>query len=272
MFGYTGRYVKDRFEAVEYNFTAVPGTIPMDPLRLDDFYNDANLKAGLFTMTTGETNSYRVTKFINSGFAEVTRHLFSNITGNIGLRFDHVDMTVNHHVQHVQPGEESIRKNYYLPSLNLKYDPNDKNSLRLGASKSYTLPQSKEISPYQYVNISFSSQGNPNIKPSDNYNVDLKWDYYMTPSELFTLTGFYKYIVNPIGRVDQGNSAGLLTYDNISDHAVVGGLEFELKESFQSFQYPIGEDEQALCRIKCFLHLYQLNIGYTQYGIPQQRT
>jgi len=231
VFGYTGRYVNDNFEAIEYNFTAVPGTIPMDPLRLDNFYNDANLKAGLFDMTTGDINSYKVTKFIHSGFAEVTRQLFSNITGNIGVRMDLVDMTVNHHVQHVQPGEESIKKNYFLPSLNLKYDLNDKNSLRLGASKSYTLPQSKEISPYQYVNISFSSQGNPNIKPSDNYNVDLKWDYYMNPGELLSLTGFYKYIVNPIGRVDQGNSAGLLTYDNISNHAIVGGLEFELRKN-----------------------------------------
>jgi TonB-dependent receptor len=230
-FGYTGRNVKDRFEAVEYNFTAVPGTIPMNPLRLNDFYNDANLKAGLFAMTTGETNSYEVTKFIHSGFAEGTYQLSSRVTGNVGLRMDIADLTVNHHVQHVQPGEESIRKNYYLPSLNLKYDPNDKNSLRLGASKSYTLPQSKEISPYQYVNISFSSQGNPNIKPSDNFNFDLKWDYYMSPGELLTLTGFYKYIVNPIGRVDQGNSAGLLTYDNISDHAVVGGLEFEFRKN-----------------------------------------
>jgi len=230
-FGYTGRLVNDNFEAVEYNFTAVPGTIPIDPLQLDNFYNVSNLKAGLFGMTTGETNSYKVAKFIHSGFAEGTYQLFPNVTGNIGLRMDIAEMTVNHRVQHVQPGEESIRKNYFLPSLNLKYDLNDKNSIRVGASKSYTLPQSKEISPYQYVNISFSSQGNPNIKPSDNYNVDLKWDYYMSSGELLTLTGFYKYIVNPIGRVDQGNSAGLLTYDNISDHAVVGGIEFEFRKN-----------------------------------------
>ena len=203
----------------------------MDPLWLDDYYNDANLKAGLFGMTTGEKNSYEVTKFIHSGFVEGTWQLFTHVTSNIGLRMDVADLKVSHHVQHVQPGEESIRKNYFLPSLNLKYDLNDKNSLRMGASKSYTLPQSKEISPYQYVNISFSSQGNPNIKPSDNYNVDLKWDYYMNPGELLTLTGFYKYIVNPIGRVDQGNSAGLLTYDNISDHAVVSGLEFEIRKN-----------------------------------------
>ena len=115
--------------------------------------------------------------------------------------------------------------------MNLRYDFNDKHSLRFGASKSYTLPQSKEISPYQYVNIGFASQGNPNIKPSDNYNVDLKWDFYLSASELFSVCGFYKHIVNPIGRVDQGNSAGLLTYDNIGKYATVAGAEVELRKN-----------------------------------------
>ena len=144
---------------------------------------------------------------------------------------DAVDLTVDHEVTHVVPGSETINKNYFLPSLNLKYDINDKNSLRLGVSKTYTLPQSKEISPYQYVNISFASQGNTNIKPSDNYNVDLKWDFYITNSELFSITTFYKQIQNPIGRVDQGNSAGLLTYDNIGENATVGGIEIELRKN-----------------------------------------
>ena len=31
--------------------------------------------------------------------------------------------------------------------------------------------------------------------------------------------------------MDQGNSAGLLTYDNISDHALVGGVELELRKN-----------------------------------------
>lgn len=105
------------------------------------------------------------------------------------MKADKVDMTVNHHVQHVARGKESINKLYFLPALNLKYDANNRNSLRLGLSKTYTLPQSKEISPYQYVNISFSSQGNARLKPSDNYNADLKWDFYITPSELISITG-----------------------------------------------------------------------------------
>lgn len=229
--GYNGRFVRDDFEAVEYNFSPLGmPAFSIDELFLDDLY-DKSLRDGTLSMSTGRINSYDVSKMIHSAFAEATYQLAQNLTANIGLRMDKVDLKVAYDVAHTSAGEVAIDTSYFLPSLNLKYDINDKNSLRLGASKTYTLPQSKEISPYQYVNISFASQGNPNIKPSDNYNIDLKWDYYISPGELLTVTGFYKYIERPIGRVDQANSAGLLTYNNISDHAVVGGVEFELRKN-----------------------------------------
>ncbi len=233
-FGYVGRFVNNGFKAVEYNFSAVPGTVSIENLKLDDLYNTANFDAGRFQMTPGDPNSYEVTKYIHSGFAEGTYQLASKLLANVGFRVDKVDLTVDYITQNAGIGSESINKLYYLPSANLKYDINDKNVLRLGLSKTYTLPQSKEISPYQYVNIGFASQGNPNIKPSDNYNIDLKWDYYLTPSELISLTGFYKIIQNPIGRADQGNSAGLLEYTNISDKANVAGLEVEVRKNLFS--------------------------------------
>ena len=229
--GYNGRFSDNQFESVEYSFTAVSGRFNLDELQLDDLYNQENLEVRRFRMSAGDPNTYQVTKYIHSGFAEASYQILRNLTGNIGVRMDIVDMTVDYQVQHVAPGSETINRDYFLPSLNLKYDVNAKNSLRLGASKTYTLPQSKEIAPYQYVNISFVSQGNPNIKPSDNYNVDLKWDYYISNNELFSLTGFYKYIENPIGRVDEGNSAGLLTYNNISKFAAVGGVEMEVRKN-----------------------------------------
>lgn len=229
--GYNGRFVDDEFEAIEYNFGAIGGIYPIESLKLDDLYNARNLEEGLFTMTLGSSNTYHVTKYIHSGFGEASYQLLENFTANAGFRVDAVDMTVEYNVEHVSPGKKTLRKNYFLPSLNLKYDLNGKNTIRLGLNKTYTLPQSKEISPYQYVNVSFTSQGNPNLQPSDNYNADLKWDYYISPNELVSITGFYKYIDNPIGRVDQGNSAGLLTYDNISDHALVGGVELELRKN-----------------------------------------
>ncbi|NLO70495.1 MAG: TonB-dependent receptor plug domain-containing protein [Porphyromonadaceae bacterium] len=271
--GYIGRYVDDRFEAQEFNFTAASGRYAIDDLKLDDVYNAENQKLGRFIQTEGDVNSYRVSKLINSPFAEVNYQLASNFFINAGLKGDLVDMTVDHNVQHVAPGKESINKFYILPSLNAKYDLNSKNTLRLGLSKTYTMPQSKEISPYQYVNITFVSQGNPHLKPSDNYNADLKWDFYLSPSELISVTGFYKHIVNPIARVDHGNSAGLLTYANISDFATAAGAELEIRKNIFNFSASESERVNRLTAGLNASYIFtRLTVNYTDNnGQPQSR-
>lgn len=229
-FGYNGRFSSNHFEATEYNFSAVSGKLTIDNLSLDNMYNAANFQEERFTMTQSFPSSYNVSRNNHSAFALASFQFSSKWSGALGFKYDFVNLSVLYDVPG-QKGMDSIRQSFYLPSINLKYDITEKHSLRFGASKTYTLPQSKEISPYQYVNIGFTSEGNHNLRHSDNYNADLKWDYYLTPSEIITFGVFYKYIVNPIGRVDKGNSAGLLTYDNIGKAAQVFGAEFELRKT-----------------------------------------
>lgn len=231
--GYNGYIFENGFKAVEYNFSAVSGSYPLEHLVLDDVYSSSNYSDGRFTMTEGNPNKYKVTQNVHSAFVEGTYQIAKSLVGNIGFRLDYVDVKVSYDVVG-RMDKNRITKPYYLPSLNLKYSMNDKHALRLGVSKTYTLPQSKEISPYQYINISFASEGNPKLKPSDNYNFDLKRDYYLSPSELLSAGVFYKHILNPIGRVDKGNSAGLLTYDNISRFVNVAGIEVELRKNLHS--------------------------------------
>src|SRR5690606_27369834 len=99
-------------------------------------------------------------------------------------------------------GKAKIDKSYVLPNLNLKYTLNDKNILRLAGSMSYTLPQFKEVAPFKYQDVSFSSQGNPGLIPSENYNADIKWEFYPKDDEIIAITGFYKHIKNPIARLE----------------------------------------------------------------------
>ena len=147
-------------------------------------------------------------------------------------KYDYVDINVDYNVNRGgSEGSNTIRKDYFLPSLNLKYNLNEKHSLRLGASKTYTLPQAKEISPYRYVGVNFNSQGNPNLKPSDNYNFDLKWDFNPSPTELVSLTAFYKHIKDPISRIEVASAGGYLSYENISDRAIVAGVEVEIRKN-----------------------------------------
>ncbi len=239
--GYMGRFIDDGFEATEYDMSVVrQNEFDINNVRFDDYYNQGNYAGGVFQLDSN-IDEYSVKKNIHSAYAEATYQFTSRFIANLGLKYDDVNLKVDYNVNRGgSQGRQEIDKSYFLPSLNLRYNFTDKHALRLAASKTYTLPQAKEISPFRYVSVSFNSQGNPDLKPSDNYNLDLKWDWYISPSELFSVTGFYKYIKNPISRIEIASAGGFLSYENISDHATAAGIEMELKKHL--FSHAIEND------------------------------
>jgi len=231
-FGYNGRFVKRNFQAVEYDQQIVNQTeFNITDIRLDTFFNQTKLNANDFILDRN-LDEYSVDKLINSGYGEVVFQLNDKITGVGGVRLEKVNMNVDYNVNRGgTQGKTKIDDFYILPSINLKYDVTKKSLFRFGASRTYTLPQAKEISPFRYVDVSFKSQGNPDLKSSTNYNLDIKWDFYPGSDELFSITGFYKYILDPISRVEKASAGGFLTYDNIADHATVAGIEMEIRKN-----------------------------------------
>lgn len=238
--GYRGRFVDDSFNATEYDMSVrQQPEFDIQNIQFDQFFNQANLDNNYFSLDKN-IDEYGVDKTIHTAYLEGTYQLTNNFIANIGLKYDDVLMKVDYNVNRGGTrGSEEIDKSYFLPSINLRYNLNDEHSIRLAASKTYTLPQAKEISPFRYVGVSFNSQGNQNLQPSDNYNVDLKWDYYMSPSELISVTGFYKYIKDPISRIEIASAGGFLSYENISDHATVAGVEVEVRKNI--FVLPVAK-------------------------------
>lgn len=233
--GYRGRLVDDNFNATEYDLSASRQPVfDMNHLSWDDYYNQQNLEEKYFKMDKN-VDEYGVNKNIHTAYVEATYQLTSKWIANAGVKYDDVNLTVDYNVNRGgTQGSRQIDKSYFLPSLNLRYNLTDKHSFRLSGSKTYTLPQAKEISPFRYTGVSFNSQGNQNLQPSDNYNVDLKWDYYLSPGEIVSVTGFYKHIKNPISRIEIASAGGYLSYENIADHATVAGVEVELRKNIFS--------------------------------------
>lgn len=228
--GYKGRFSTNNFEANAYNMKPMAqSVIDIDDIKFDDYFTQAHLDDEWFTLDRIQ-DTYEVTKNIHSAYVEGTYQLAHNLIANAGIKYDNVTLGIDYELNSGS-GTREIDKSYFLPSLNLKYDLSKKQSLRLGASKTYTLPQAKEFAPFRYVNINFNSQGNPDLKPSDNYNIDLKWDYYPSLSEVFSVTAFYKYIKNPISRIEINSAGGYLSYENISDKATVAGIEIEIRKN-----------------------------------------
>ncbi|MBB6463191.1 TonB-dependent receptor [Flammeovirga kamogawensis] len=120
----------------------------------------------------------------------------------------------------------------FLPSANLKYAVNDKSNLRLAASKTITRPGMREIIPFEYQSVAGGESiiGNPNLKNSENYNLDLKYEIFPNSGELFSIGVFGKLLDNPIERVTKPAAGTLYTYENVGS-AVVAGVELEFQKN-----------------------------------------
>jgi outer membrane receptor protein involved in Fe transport len=92
----------------------------------------------------------------------------------------------------------------------------------LAASRTITLPEFKEMSPFEYVYPTGRVvKGNPDLLPSTDYNIDLKWEVFPTVKELISVTAFYKMIEDPINLALTRGSSGYFYYANTGERANV---------------------------------------------------
>lgn len=158
---------------------------------------------------------------------------YGNLEGNVGVRYEYDRIDVQWDINNDDPlREPKIKKTYkqFYPSFNLKYALNDKNNLRLSGSKTITLPEFKEIAPFAYTSPNSTIiQGTPELKASENWNGDLKWEYFPSVDELISVAGFYKNINDPINITSLTGGAGYLVYANTGERASVFGLEAEAR-------------------------------------------
>lgn len=121
-FGYTGRFVDDNFKATEYNLTVghVSAIPSLDDFSLDDYYNQENFASDWFKIQKN-LDEYIVKKNIHSAYAEATYQFTPRWIVNLGLKYDKVDIEVDYNVNRGgSKGNNTIQKDYFLPSLNLK--------------------------------------------------------------------------------------------------------------------------------------------------------
>ena len=117
----------------------------------------------------------------------------------------------------------------FLPMASVKFSPNKKSSFRLVGSQTMTRPNFKELAPFQYREFFGGTvrQGNPFLKNSSNFNIDLRYEIYPNSGDLYAVTVFGRMIDNPIEQVTIGSASGiLLTYQN-ADYANAYGIELE---------------------------------------------
>ncbi|TDS54629.1 TonB-dependent receptor [Myroides indicus] len=245
--GYNVRKKERKFKATQFLFqinSAYNNNIKAD--ELDNFFNQNNFEKGYFEIYTFrgglttpnalDPQMYDGDLFINAGFANLEYKLSEKLSAVVGVRFEALSQKVTWKTQlDNEQTTDEYTKNAFLPSLSIKYEINDKNNLRFAASKTYTLPQFKERARFIYEDVTEIKVGNPDLYASDDYNADLKWEYFPTNDELISITGFGKYIQNPINEIVFASSANDITYANTGDYGYAAGVEIEVRKNLFSF-------------------------------------
>ncbi len=207
------------------------------PTNSPDSVLATELKNENFTYREGTNSTYKakLQESVNAGYVDIAFKFGEQFDLNAGARIEQT----NRETKYRESGSfedpfvtKIIDKIDLLPSLNMKYKMNENSSLRLAGSKTITRPVIMEAFPLEFVNPDGTiEQGNQNVKNSDNYNFDIKYELFPTDKELITITAFSKFIQNPIERLfkqSAGSGGQIITYDN-SKKAVLYGTELEFQ-------------------------------------------
>jgi outer membrane receptor protein involved in Fe transport len=216
------------------------------PLNGIDSQLNGYLAGGAFTYRESSNNTFKaiLEESANAGYTNLLYKFNDKLEVNGGVRVESTTRATTYRPQGSFDDPFvtlNYDKVYFLPSLNAKYGITEKANIRLAGGVTYTKPVIMEAYPIEYINADGTSmRGNENLVNSDNYNVDLKYEFFPTAKEMLAVGLFGKKMNNPIERTFTANAAQstITTYLN-SDNAILYGAEIE-------FIYDLGRLTETL--------------------------
>jgi len=205
-------------------------TSPLD--NVDSGFNQG-IASGAYHFRESSNAQYKseLEDNVNAGYASLLLHFGEKWEVNGGVRFEQNTRTTKYRENGAFDDPFIPIKNdktYVLPAASLKYAVTEKANIRFATGITYTKPVLMEALAITYINPDGTSvSGNPYLVNSDNYNVDLKYEFFPTNTETFSVGVFGKQINNAIERTFQANAGGAITtFVNTSD-AKLYGLEMD---------------------------------------------
>jgi TonB-dependent receptor len=240
--GYNARYKEINFDATQLNFKIKSQEI-IDLNNIDGYFNQNSFNLGYFEIRTFrgglntpgvlEPQNYNGEQIISAGYGALEYQFTPKLFVIAGFRTEYIIQDVFYDTS-IKNGKTLFDTMEYLPSLSAKYEVTEKQNIKLAASKTYTLPQFKERAPFLYEEVGQSYFGNPDLYNSTDYNFDLKWEMFPKSGEVISLTGFGKYIQNPINQVTVASATNDISWVNTGNKSIGLGIEGEWRTNIIS--------------------------------------
>ncbi|MBD3334445.1 MAG: outer membrane beta-barrel protein [Candidatus Eisenbacteria bacterium] len=158
--------------------------------------------------TFPQSDNYRGHLDITAGYGMIDIPLHRKLRLVTGVRLEEAKVRVEAYDPYGQTDVEALASGElddtdWLPSANLTYALSEKSNIRLAASKTINRPEFRELSIFSVLDIEggYTEQGNPDLKRSQIYNYDLRFETYPAINELLAFSVFYKHLKDPIETV-----------------------------------------------------------------------
>lgn len=224
------------FKARKFGYIKSFGSFEANLLTLpyNEIFNSTNLKPTGFILDEGTENAdkYDATSDLNAGYAMLDTRLSKKIRLSLGARVEDSYQLVN--TADFTGKKVKVEKQYLdvLPSLNATYSLSDQTNIRFSASQTVTRPELRELSNFGFFDYISKRilQGNPNLKRSQNTNIDVKYEIFPGAGQVLSISGYYKYFKNPIEQVVSSGSVKNITFQN-ANSATTYGMELEARKN-----------------------------------------
>jgi len=168
-------------------------------------------------------------------YALVEANILEKLKVNLGVRKETFKLDAELYAYTPEPLTNLMDKERTNPSLGLTWMFNDAWQLRAAWSETVNWPEVFEIIPREFNDIETLEKykGNPELKPADIENVDLRLEWYPSDRESVTLALFRKELTNAIENrfLSTGQVYDKYTFDN-AEQAEVEGVELDLRREF----------------------------------------
>lgn len=232
---YRDRSFEPRFIGAQLHVTP---TSTFDPnaikaLPLNQIFSRGVINQGVYSLQdiVNLSDPYNANTLTNAAYAMLDNKFGSKFRLVWGLRVEKFDLKLND--KNPSTSEVKLDDLDLLPSANLTYALTPKANLRFSYSRTIGRPELRELAPFGYYDYELLAtvSGNQALKTAHIQNFDVRYEFYPSAGQIFSVSGFYKYFKDPIESIiDDKSSTPDINFLNATK-AINYGIEVELRKT-----------------------------------------
>jgi TonB-dependent receptor len=176
---------------------------------------------------------YNATERVTAGYVMLDAELAPRVRAITGARIEHAGIDVTTVTAQNVRTPAALDDTDLLPSVALTLRLTELQNLRLSATQTLSRPEYRELSEVAYTEVGGDDEevGNRALRRSLIRNYDLRWEWYPSAAEVFSVGLFAKEFDHPIERVYRGTTgASVISFTNAAGAANFG-LEVDARKS-----------------------------------------